>query len=106
MLKSTQEQIFLQKKEQIAKLQEFKNLSGKMVHQLEQVAEMIDTMSDGAENAALMLDNWQHVIKSISLASVSVLNFADPEYKPDTSLPDVVVRVRANEAEGEQIEEA
>jgi DASH complex subunit DAD2 len=90
MLKSIYQQKIAEKRQDLERLQEFKELTEQLATQLDQIGDKLDTMKDGAASVALILANWQNVIKSISLASLGLVN----SQSSSNSLPEPLVRVR------------
>lgn len=63
-----------EKRENLEKLREFKQLTSDLVNQLESIGNKLETMNEGTTSVALILSNWKSVIQSISLASMALIN--------------------------------
>ena len=102
MLKSVYQQKIAEKRQDLERLQEFKQLTEQLANQLDQIGDKLDTMKDGAASVALILANWQNVIKSISLASLGLAN----SQSSSEPLPEPLVRVRLDKDDGSEDTEA
>ncbi|EAZ63865.2 hypothetical protein PICST_52747 [Scheffersomyces stipitis CBS 6054] len=94
MSKNIYHQKIAEKKADLARLQEFRELTGELASYLESIGNNLETMKGGAEGVALILANWQNVIKSISLASIGLMKYSDKDYTTDTPFPEPLVRIK------------
>lgn len=94
MLKNIYTQKIIEKRADLEKLQEFRQLTNELATSLEQVGEKLDIMKDGTESVSLILANWQNVVKSISLASLGLMKHSDQDYETKTPLPEALVRIK------------
>ncbi|KAI5960863.1 DAD2 [Candida margitis] len=62
-----------EKRANLELLREFKTLTEELATELESIGDRLETMKDGTSSVALILSNWQRIIQSISLASLSLL---------------------------------
>ncbi|KAH3675010.1 hypothetical protein WICMUC_002842 [Wickerhamomyces mucosus] len=58
-----------EKKRELESLSNIKALSQNLCEQLENIESKLETLADGTESVALVMSNWNHIIKSVSLAS-------------------------------------
>jgi DASH complex subunit DAD2 len=101
MLKNIYTQKIAEKRADLQKLQEFRQLTNELATSLEQVGEKLDIMKDGTESVSLILANWQNVVKSISLASLGLMKYSDQDYEIKTPLPEALVRIKLDKDEDE-----
>ncbi|ODQ62331.1 hypothetical protein WICANDRAFT_25746 [Wickerhamomyces anomalus NRRL Y-366-8] len=88
-----------EKRKELDSLNQIKQLSENLATQLEQLEAKLDTLSEGSESVAIVLSNWNNIIKSASLASMSLQNYTEGDYenKDDPPLPETLVRLRIDE---------
>ncbi|KAK6458040.1 DASH complex subunit Dad2-domain-containing protein [Scheffersomyces xylosifermentans] len=82
------------KRAELARLHEFRQLTGELASYLEEIGDKLDTMKGGTESVALILANWQNVVKSISLASLGLMKYTDKDYETAVPLPEALVRIK------------
>lgn len=90
-----------EKRTELQNLNEIKRFTEILTDQLEQLEEKLDTMSDGAETAALVFSNWQNVMKSVSLASLGLMKYSQKDYEEQKPLPECLVRIKLDKEEPE-----
>lgn len=109
MLKSLYEQKIAEKRQDLERLQEFKQLTEKLADQLEGIGDQLDVMKDGTESVGLILANWQSIINSITMASLGLMKYSKQDYETGAPLPEPLVRVNldkdAKKEEGEDEEQ-
>lgn len=93
-LKSTHiQQKIAEKRAELESLTEIKNLTGNLTSQLKELETKLSTMSDGTETVALVLSNWQNVVRSVSLASLGLLKYTEGGDKDEKAMPETLVRI-------------
>lgn len=97
------------KRQELAMLKKINTLTESMKQQFDELAIQVAQMHDNAEGVAQVMKNWDSILKSISQASLSLLQYSEGDYevgKWDTSndnqekeppLPETLVRIRVNE---------
>lgn len=95
-----------EKRANLELLREFKTLTDELANELEIIGDRLETMRDGTSSVALILSNWQRIIQSISLASLSLLKLTNdgPNGVVDRdAYPEPLIRINLddNEQEGE-----
>lgn len=94
-----------EKRANLELLREFKTLTDELANELELISDRLETMRDGTSSVALILSNWQRIIQSISLASLSLLKLTTNGQNVDRdAYPEPLIRVNLDE-DGEQEEE-
>ncbi|KAK6204376.1 DASH complex subunit Dad2-domain-containing protein [Scheffersomyces amazonensis] len=96
------QQKIAEKKDDLEKLQEFRSLTSELATYLEGIGDRLDQMKEGTESAALILANWQNVVKAISLASLGLLKYSDKDYETKTPLPEALVRIKLDKDEEQE----
>ncbi|ODV76191.1 Dad2p [Cyberlindnera jadinii NRRL Y-1542] len=93
-----------EKKRELEHLSQIKELSLNLCNQLENLEAKLETLADGSEAVALVMSNWNHIIKSVSLASMSLTSYTEQSYenKEDPPLPETLVRLRIHDDVEEQ----
>lgn len=94
-----------EKRENLEKLREFKQLTSDLVNQLESIGDKLETMNEGTTSVALILSNWKSVIQSISLASMALINQQNnhdnddnnPKQGEDEKFPEPLVRIKLDQ---------
>ncbi|KAI5963270.1 DAD2 [Candida pseudojiufengensis] len=104
-----------EKRKNLEQLKQFKQLTEELNLNLNDISNQISKMKNGTESVALILQNWQRVIQSISLASLGLLKYqqqqlSDKQVDDDEIYPETLVRINLNEeddieVEGEDAEE-
>lgn len=94
MLKSLYERKIAEKRQDLLRLQEFKQLTEKLADQLESIGDQLEIMKDGSESVALILSNWQSIVNSISMASLGLMKYSKQDYETGAPLPETLIRVR------------
>lgn len=93
-LKSTHiQQKIAEKRAELENLTEIKNLTQNLTSQLKDLETKLSAMSDGTETVALVLSNWQNVVRSVSLASLGLLKYSEEDYKNGSPMPEPLVRI-------------
>lgn len=108
VLKSTHiQQKIAEKKAELENLNEIKKFTSILTNQLDELENKLDYMADGTESVALVLSNWQNVVKSVSLASLGLLKYSEKDYETGTPLPECLVRIKLDKDDnvGEDIQE-
>uniref|UniRef100_A0A060T671 DASH complex subunit DAD2 n=1 Tax=Blastobotrys adeninivorans TaxID=409370 RepID=A0A060T671_BLAAD len=88
------------KKEELRNLQQLELASAQLVDQLEAMKDKIETMADGAQAIGEVMNNWQKVLRAVSLASTGVRSFAvqtETGEEEEELLPEALVRIRDDE---------
>ena len=94
-----------EKRANLELLREFKTLTDELANELELISDRLETMRDGTSSVALILSNWQRIIQSISLASLSLLKLTSNGQNVDRdAYPEPLIRINLDE-DGEQEEE-
>ncbi|KAG5417647.1 DAD2 [Candida metapsilosis] len=94
-----------EKRANLELLREFKTLTDELANELESISDRLETMRDGTSSVALILSNWQRIIQSISLASLSLLKSTSNGQNVDRdAYPEPLIRINLDE-DGEQEEE-
>ncbi|CUM62684.1 uncharacterized protein PRCAT00000238001 [Priceomyces carsonii] len=96
------EQKLQEKRIELEKLMEFRDLSETLALQLEEVEEKLNKMNSGAESVALVLSNWQNVIRSVSLASLGLMKYTEKDYQDKVPLPESLVRIRLENSDNNE----
>lgn len=92
-----------EKRTNLEKLREFKQLTSDLVIQLESIGNKLETMNEGTASVGLILSNWQSVIKSISLASLALVNNQEDQdtrnnnNQQDDKFPEPLVRIKLDQ---------
>lgn len=81
------------KRAELENLTEVKNLTGSLTAQLKDLEVKLAAMSDGTESVALVLSNWQNVVRSVSLASLGLLKYSEDDYETGKPMPETLVRI-------------
>lgn len=107
VLKSTHiQQKIAEKRAELESLNEIKRFTSILTNQLEELEGKLDSMAEGTESVALVLSNWQNVVKSVSLASLGLLKYNEKDYDNGVPLPECLVRIKLDKddtAEDESI---
>ena len=82
-----------EKRAELENLTEIKNLTQNLTSQLKDLETKLSAMSDGTETVALVLSNWQNVVRSVSLASLGLLKYSEEDYKNGNPMPEPLVRI-------------
>ncbi|AMD21225.1 HEL055Wp [Eremothecium sinecaudum] len=95
------------KKQELAYLQHITKLTDRLKLQLDKLSEQIKQMHDNAECVSEIMKNWDSIIKSISQASLSLLQYTENDYEfgswdttnrdnseNEPPLPETLVRVK------------
>ncbi|SCU85411.1 LAME_0D01244g1_1 [Lachancea meyersii CBS 8951] len=111
-----EEQIVAKQKELNA-LKEINALTESMRSQLEELAVEVTNMHQNAESVANVMQNWDSIVRSISQASLSLLQYSERDYEvgvwkqetaetkepatspqnySDAPLPETLVRIKIN----------
>ncbi|CUM52473.1 DASH complex subunit DAD2 [Debaryomyces fabryi] len=95
VLKSTHiQQKIAEKKAELENLNEIKRFTSILTNQLDELENKLDYMAEGTESVALVLSNWQNVVKSVSLASLGLLKYSEKDYETGAPLPECLVRIK------------
>ncbi|CAG86011.2 DEHA2C06138p [Debaryomyces hansenii CBS767] len=108
VLKSTHiQQKIAEKKAELENLNEIKKFTSILTNQLDELENKLDYMAEGTESVALVLSNWQNVVKSVSLASLGLLKYSEKDYETGAPLPECLVRIKLDKDDnvGEEIQE-
>lgn len=92
-----------EKRANLERFREFKELTDDLVLQLESIGDKLETMNGGTASVALILANWKSVVQSISLASLALMKESNDNNKE--AFPEPLVRVRVGQANDENQEE-
>lgn len=88
------QQKVIEKRAELDYLRDIRKTTSTLTGQLHELEGKLDTMADGAESAALVLSNWQNVVKSVSLASLGLMNYSKKDYEELQPLPECLVRIK------------
>lgn len=88
-----------QKKNDLKKLKELKDLTEILVKDLDGMTKKFEIMKIGAESVSLILTNWKSVINSVSLASLGLSKYTLEDYEKKMPLPEALVRIKLYEEE-------
>lgn len=95
-----------EKRANLELLREFKTLTDELANELELISDRLETMRDGTSSVALILSNWQRIIQSISLASLSLLKLTTNGQNVERdAYPEPLIRINLDEEEEEVDEE-
>ena len=92
-----------EKRANLERFREFKELMDDLVLQLESIGDKLETMNGGTASVALILANWKSVVQSISLASLALMKESNDNNKE--TFPEPLVRVRVGQSNDENQEE-
>ncbi|ODV78060.1 DASH complex, subunit Dad2 [Suhomyces tanzawaensis NRRL Y-17324] len=95
-------QTIVDKRADLEMLQEFRQLTAELATNLELVGDKLEHMKGGTESVALILANWQNVVKSISLASLGLMKYSESDYESRAPLPEALVRIKLDKEEQEE----
>ncbi|SCV03668.1 LAMI_0H10000g1_1 [Lachancea mirantina] len=99
------------KKRELNAVRTIRALTTDMRRQLDELAIQVREMKDNADRVAQVMSNWDSIVRSISQASLSLLQYAEGDYEVGTwnngpedldkepPLPETLVRVKVD---GEQ----
>ena len=97
------------KKAELEDLRHLRDLSGTLAGQMAQLEEKLGTLRDGTEAVAMVMANWDHVLKAISLASMKAAKVAETngqaaqekeaEEDEGKKLPVTLIRIPVQERE-------
>lgn len=106
VLKSSHiQQKITEKRAELENLNEIKRFTAVLTNQLDQLQDKLNLMADGTESVALVLSNWQNVIKSVSLASLGLLKYTEKDYEEGVPFPEGLVRIKLDKDQEEESEE-
>lgn len=106
VLKSTHiQQKIAEKKTELDNLNEIKKFTSILTSQLEELEDKLDYMAEGTESVALVLSNWQNVVKSVSLASLGLLKYSEKDYESGAPLPECLVRIKLDKDDDVNVEQ-
>lgn len=80
-----------EKKQEYQNLLQLKELSAKLVMQMEQLEKKMETLVNGTEVVASVLENWQNVFRIINISSAKLQKKVSS--KEDLNLPETLVRI-------------
>ncbi|KAI5951415.1 DAD2 [Candida jiufengensis] len=86
-----------EKRRNLEQLKQFKQLTEELNLNLDEISQQINKMKNGTESVALILQNWQRVIQSISLASLGLLKYQQQQQKDDELYPETLIRINLND---------
>ncbi|KAK9490932.1 DASH complex subunit Dad2-domain-containing protein [Lipomyces doorenjongii] len=103
-----------EKKQELESLMQLRDLSSNFATQMVQLQEKLATLVDGTEAVALIVSNWDSILRAINLASANLVTREearktntqprDPEngksVDPKSQLPETLVRIRIDKEEG------
>lgn len=95
------QQRLIEKRAELASINEIKALTDTLTDQLELLEEKLGSMAEGTHSVAHVLSSWQNVVKSISLASLGLLKYSEKDYETKKPLPETLVRIPLNKDERE-----
>lgn len=99
------------KRQELNALRKINILTETMKKQLELLAVQVEHMHGNAESVSQVMKNWDSIVRSISQASLSLLQYAEGDYEvgvwnntnssdtleKDPPLPETLVRVRVDD---------
>lgn len=107
MQKSKQiQQKIEEKRVELASLSEIKRCTEDLNGQLGKLEEQLNNMCEGTESVALVLSNWQNVVRSISLASLGLYKYGEKDYEDKKPMPESLVRIKLDKDELEEERDA
>ncbi|KAH3682207.1 hypothetical protein WICPIJ_006828 [Wickerhamomyces pijperi] len=96
-----------QKTKELQTLKAIKLLSDSLLDQLTSLETGLQTISDGTDAVALVIGNWDMIIKAVSLASMGLGKYQEEEFQSVFNedeqdekripLPELLVRLRVEE---------
>ncbi|KAG7665934.1 uncharacterized protein J8A68_000557 [[Candida] subhashii] len=106
MNKSKYEEQNAEKRANLEKLRQFRDLMDEMGTKLNSMADQMDQMKSGTESVADMLATWKSVAQCISLGSLGLLKYTE---NSSDLYPEPLLRLRLEgdekEVEQEEVEE-
>ncbi|KAK9466292.1 DASH complex subunit Dad2-domain-containing protein [Lipomyces arxii] len=92
------------KKQELESLMLLRDLSATFANQMEQLQEKLSTLVDGTEAVALVVSNWDSILRVINMASTSLAAQeeartgcqSESETDSKSQLPETLVRIPAN----------
>ncbi|KAK3072391.1 DASH complex subunit dad2 [Teratosphaeriaceae sp. CCFEE 6253] len=93
-----------EKKTELANLRQLRDLSAGLAGQMQQLEERLATLGTGTEAVAAVLGNWNHVLRAIGMASAAIPKPKDGEGEEEMPLPQTLVRIPIQQAEGSRKE--
>lgn len=93
-----------EKRNELESLNEIKKFSAMLNSQLEELEDKMNCMAEGTESVALVLSNWQNVVRSVSLASLGLLKYTAKEKDEKTTMPmpECLVRIRLDSEDAKE----
>ncbi|KAK9386915.1 DASH complex subunit Dad2-domain-containing protein [Lipomyces mesembrius] len=106
-----------EKKQELESLMQLRDLSSNFATQMVQLQEKLATLVDGTEAVALIVSNWDSVLRAINLASANLVTREEARktntqprdpvngksvVDPKSQLPETFVRIRIDKEEGAQ----
>ncbi|KAG5520029.1 hypothetical protein PMAC_001105 [Pneumocystis sp. 'macacae'] len=82
-----------EKKHEYENLLQLKELSAKLVIQMEQLEKKMETLVGGTEAVASVLENWQNVFRIINIASAKLQKKIVSNKEDDIDMPETLVRI-------------
>ncbi|EFW98799.1 dash complex subunit [Grosmannia clavigera kw1407] len=93
-----------EKKEELENLKQLRDLSAAVASQMEALENKLSTLSDGTEAIAVVMANWNNVLRAINMATTKLPRATESE---DTiALPQMLVRIPTEHAPSLQAQAA
>lgn len=93
------------KRTELKHLTEIRNYTEMLKTQLVDLEDKLGGMVQGSESVALVLSNWQTVIRSVSLASLGLYKYSEKDYEDLSPLPEGLVRINLDKDSVNKTEE-
>ncbi|EMG50753.1 DAD2 DASH complex subunit DAD2 [Candida maltosa Xu316] len=100
---TTIQQKIAEKRANLEKLREFKELTDELTDQLENVGSNLETMTNGTTSVGLILATWQNVVQSIALASLKLAQESNTD--GEDPLPEPLIRVGVSQSDDQKGDE-
>ncbi|EGW33307.1 uncharacterized protein SPAPADRAFT_136006 [Spathaspora passalidarum NRRL Y-27907] len=82
------------KKQKLAQYREFESLVTHLANYTTNIGEQLDQMTTGAQGVKEIVENWELVLQSISLASSGLTKYGIQDIEQGKAAPEPLVRVR------------
>ncbi|RLV90381.1 DASH complex subunit DAD2 [Spathaspora sp. JA1] len=90
------------KQEKLEKYREFERLVSQLADYTTEIGQHLDMMTSGTQGVKEILENWELVLQSVSLASSGLLNYGIKDIEEGKAKPEPLVRVRLSTDEENQ----
>ncbi|GMM33861.1 hypothetical protein DASC09_011860 [Saccharomycopsis crataegensis] len=77
----------IQKERELMALQQVSYSVEQLKHRLESIVDRFEKINEGTEAVKIVLSNWNDVKRVISMATLSLANYSDEDYRNSGKLP-------------------